>query len=111
MKHPATENTPESFKALLAYGDILQCPGCGAYNAYAYQDVNMDVNTGLRIKAEDGYKDGGELYTDDELLTNWPDVYHIPAASGFEWQCRNCGSDWTPIDSPINSPCYTHSED
>lgn len=111
MKHPETENTMESFEALLACGDIVECPGCGAYNAYASQDVNMDVNTGLRIKPDDGFADGGELYTDDELLTAWPDVYSIPAASCFEWKCRNCGTNWTPIDSPINANVYTHSED
>ena len=48
---------------------------------------------------------------DSEYDDTLPAVYHIPAASGFEWQCGKCGAHWTDADSPINAPCYTHSED
>lgn len=107
-----TENTLESFNALLEHGDIEECPGCGAFSAYAWQDVNIDSNTDQRLLPEDGLSDGGELYTEDEYLPAWPDVYHIPSASGLgEWQCGKCKTYWMEKNSPLNSPCFTHSED
>jgi hypothetical protein len=106
-----TENTSESFNALLACGDIETCPVCGAYNAYAWQDTNMDVNSGLRMKPEDGLKDGNEFYTEEELLTNWPDVYQIPIAFGSGWECRKCGNSFVLADSSYAQNCYTHCDE
>ena len=83
-------------RALLDSGYAEQCPACGAVSAYAWEDVNYcpraDVDLGVPI---------------DER------IYHIGAASCFEWECGNdsCGKSWTPIDSPLTAPCYTHSED
>ena len=105
-------NTKENFEKLVEKGDIVQCPKCEQYSAYAYMDVNIDTNTGLRLTPEDGFSDGGEFYTEDEILSNWPDVYPISACSGMgEWTCGNCKTPWMSVDSPLNHPCYTHSED
>lgn len=38
-------------------------------------------------------------------------VAHIPACSGWEWQCGHCGAHLMDADSPLNHPAYTHSED
>jgi hypothetical protein len=104
-------NTMENFNKLVEKGDIIECPNCQAYNAYAWIDVNMDVNTGLRLTTEDGFSDGDEPYTEDEILSNWPDVYSIPTHSAWEWECRNCKTHWMERNSPLNHPCYTHYED
>ena len=78
-------------QALIDDGSIEECPVCGALSAYAYQDSN--------IPGEDDYD------------TNSPVVYMIGACSGYEWTCGKCGTSFTPADSPLNHPCYTHSED
>ena len=104
MKH----NSRAMFEKLLAKGDIIQCPACGEYNAYAQFDCNIDPNTGVRLTNDDGYSDGNEPYTDNDILTTWPDVYHIPSASCYEWQCGSCKLSFAPVDSPIMAECYTH---
>lgn len=104
----AEYNSKENFDQLVEKGDIIQCPSCGEYNAYAWEDVNMDCNSGLRIKPDDGFSDGGEAYTDEECLTNWPDVYHIPSSSCWEWECGNCKAHLVEANSPILAECYTH---
>jgi len=71
-----------------------ECPGCGAISAYAWEDVNYCP-----------------LADVDEDVPESERVYHIGTASGFEWECGNCGKSWTPVDSPLTAPCYTHSED
>jgi hypothetical protein len=104
-------NTIENFNSLVEKGDIVECPNCLKYNAYAFMDVNIDSNTGIRFINADGFADGGEAYTDDEILTNWPDVYGISSCSGFEWECGNCHTHWMDRNSPINHPAYTHEDD
>lgn len=70
--------------------DIETCLRCGAKNAYAWQDSDVE---------EDGtMPEGGE-------------VYHISVASCWEWQCGKCRTHHVERRSPINHPCYTHSED
>lgn len=87
------------FEDLLYAEDVITCPSCGAYNAYAWQDSNVDPNTRKRVYLEGA--DGVEQ-------NSAPDIYHIPTASGFEWQCGKCGTNWMPIDSPLNAEVYTH---
>ena len=99
-------NTIENFERLLEKGDIVQCPNCGEYNCYAWIDANMQ--DGQRLTNADGLLDGNIFYTDNDILTNWPDVYHISCTSAFEWQCGNCQTCWMESDSPLNSECYTH---
>lgn len=103
-------NSLEYFNKLVEKHDIEVCPICGAYSAYANQDVNMmQINGGFkRYTNQDGLSDGNEEYTNNEILTNWPNVYHIGACSCFEWQCGNCKNSFSPVDSPINAECYTH---
>jgi hypothetical protein len=107
----ANYNSMENFNKLVEKGDIELCPNCNQYSAYAWMDVNIDVHTGLRLTNDDGFSDDNEPYTDDEILTNWPDVYSIPSASGFEWQCGNCKTSWMEKDSPIAANCYTHCDE
>jgi len=75
------------------------CPGCGAINAYAWQDANMDPNTRQRF-----YLCGA----DGVLRNRAPDIYHIPTCSAFDWSCGKCGTGWAPFDSPIMAEVYTH---
>lgn len=103
-------NTMEEFQNLVNSGDILECPVCGSYSAY-YEFVNMNSDTKSRFINSDGLNDSNEEYTNDEILTNWPDVYSIGACSCFEWQCGKCKTYLMPENSPINHPCYTHSKD
>ena len=70
-----------------------ECPACGAISAYAWSDVNYAPRAGI-----------------DKGLPESERIYHIGAASGFEWECGGCGRSWTPVDSPLNHPCYTHAE-
>lgn len=100
-------NTKEYFQKMLDKGDIEICPKCKCYSAYAYEDVNMQ--DGQRLVNDDGFADGGEAYTDEDILTEWPDVYHIGACSCAEWQCGNCGTYWVERDSVYNN--FGHSND
>jgi hypothetical protein len=70
--------------------------------------IAIQIYLKVRIINSDGLLDGNEEYTDNDILTNWPDVYHIPSASGFEWECGFCGTHWVERNSPINAECYTH---
>jgi hypothetical protein len=81
-------------------GDIEECPGCGAYNAYSWDLSNMDPNK--RPDARDPESDLADIEED---------IYHIGAASGYEWECGKCHTHWMEADSPLNHPAYTHSED
>lgn len=72
------------------------CGHCGALNAHCWDDCNMDPNTGKR---------------DADCLEDAADVYHIPVASGWEWQCGKCKTHWVEADSPLNHSCYTHEDD
>jgi hypothetical protein len=82
-------------KRWFSRGWLERCPSCDGLSAYAWEDTEIDPNTVLwKTEAKDRNK-----------------IAHIPAASGFEWTCGHCGLSWTPKNSPINSPCYTHSED
>ena len=81
--------------ALVDSGDIEECPGCGALNAYSWNYVNHAPLADVDVE---------DRWTEDDR------IYHIPAASGFEWQCGNCGNSWTEEDSPINHPAYTHRD-
>lgn len=92
-------NTMEYFQSRLNEGHIVQCPVCDSYNAYAWEDVNMDSNTGLRLIPQDGLMDGGVEYTEDEYLPAWPDVYHVSATNAFYWRCGNCKNYIAPVDS------------
>ena len=71
-------------------GDIEVCPSCGALNAYAWSNANMDSSG--RILADDGYADGSQPYTEEDFifLNAEQDTYHIPASSCFEWTCGKC---------------------
>lgn len=82
------------FDELVAKEDIIECPSCGAFNAYAYQDSNMDSNS-----PHERYEDCA-----DEPV----DVYHIPSSSCWEWECGKCSTPWMERDSPLASECYTH---
>jgi hypothetical protein len=101
-------NSKENFDLLVEKGDIVQCARCGEWNAFANQDHNMDVNTKERLIPDDGFADYGQAYSDEELLTNFPNVYPITCCSGFEWECGNCGANNIPIDSPLLAEVYTH---
>lgn len=78
------------------------CPGCGAYNAYAWQDSNMQPNT----PHERTYLCG----IDGVLWNSLPNIYHIGTCSAFEWECGCCGKSWSEADSPIMAECYTHQD-
>ncbi len=93
---------PENFYDLILGDspDILECPGCSGWNAYAWQDSNMQPNT----PHERFYYCG----IDGVERNSWPDVYHIPSGSGFEWTCGKCGTSWMERDSPLAAECYTH---
>ena len=90
--------TTESLDSLIDDGSILQCPSCNAYNAYAWCDVNMDPNTHEREPRDE----------DNPITMIEENVYHIPAASCFDWQCGKCGTPWAEADSPIMAEVYTH---
>lgn len=83
-------------EAAIENGDIEVCP-CGAYNAYSWNLANMEPYDNKR-DVESELKDISE------------DIYHIPCASGFEWQCGRCRAHLIPIDSPLNHPAYTHED-
>lgn len=89
-----TPMTQAQFDALVAKEHIVQCPCCDAYSAYCWDDVNMD--------------DEGQRY--DNCTTEPEDIWHIPSASCFEWQCGQCRNYLAPVDSPILAECYTHVE-
>ena len=78
---------------LLSDGSAEECPSCGAVSAYAWDDANYCENCtepmGLELPEEDR-------------------IYHIGAASGFEWECGKCRKSWTPEDSPLTAEVYTH---
>ena len=82
-------------EAMLASGDAEECPGCGAVSAYSWDNVtycdNCSEPVGLDLPEEDR-------------------IYHIGAASSFEWECGKCRRSWTPVDSPINAEVYTHRD-
>jgi hypothetical protein len=62
------------------------CPECGAINAWSGDDAER-ASSKLKTKVL---------------------VCH---GSCFDNVCGGCGSDIVKPDSPILSPCYTHSED
>ena len=72
------------------------CEACGALNAHCWDDCNMDSRTRQR-----------EPGCEDECV----DVWHIPVAGAWEWQCGKCGTHWAEAGSPLTDPCYTHAED
>ena len=76
------------------------CPNCWALNAYAWQDSNMQPNYPHKRTYLCGI--------DGVLYNKFPDIYHIPAASCFDWTCGKCGDSFMPIDSPIAAEVYTH---
>jgi hypothetical protein len=83
-----------TFDLLIEQGDILSCPVCGEFSAHSWNDSNMD---------EDGNR-----Y--DNCTGEPADIWHIGAASGFEWECGNpaCRAHLVERDSPILAECYTH---
>ena len=87
----ATSWTDCYTKLLLVKGYAEQCPSCDAVSAYAWEDVNY-----------------APLADVDEGAPESERVYHIGAASGFEWECGSCGKSWTPEDSPLTAEVYTH---
>ncbi len=89
-----TDSVDEEEEDLLENGSAEECPACGAVSAYAWQDVNYCPQASV-----------------DEGRPESERVYHIGPASGFEWECGKCRRSWTPADSPLTAPCYTHSED
>jgi hypothetical protein len=102
-------NTMEVFNRLVEIGCIEYCEKCGQYSAYSYRDVNMQ--DGGRLINDDGFADGGCEYSDDEILTNWPNVYSIGSAYSDGWTCGNpdCRIPWVKADSVYNN--YGHSEE
>ena len=56
---------------LINSGDVVECPNCGALNAYSWEVA--------------------EVYG----------IAHIPASSCWEWQCGECGVHWADADSPL----------
>ena len=72
-----------------------ECPACGCISAYSWDDVNYAPRAGV----------------EEEDVPVSARVYHIGAASGFEWTCGNdhCGLSWTPWDSPLAAVCFTHA--
>ncbi len=96
IKHKhASEDVDPTREELLESGDAEECPSCGAVSAYAYDNVNYAPRADIL----------GEGIPEDER------IYHIPTASGFEWQCGNCEQSWTPEDSPLNQEVYTHDKE
>ena len=86
----------ESVQAeLLNNGYAEECPSCGAISTYDWNDANYCENCtepmGLDLPEQDR-------------------IYHIGAASGFEWECGKCRSSWTPADSPLTAEVYTHRD-
>lgn len=63
------------------------CPECGSVNAWNWEDSE-------RAKARLGIK---EVF--------------ISHGSCFDNVCGKCQTNIGKPDSPINAPCYTHSED
>ena len=90
--------TRDDVQDLIEDGSIETCPCCGELSAYAWQDADA------YDEFEDGIIPGG--FTPEPGT-----VAHIGTASGFEWECGHCGAHLVAEDSPINHPCYTHSED
>lgn len=88
------------FNQIVFAEDVIECPGCGAWNAYSWDDANMDPNTGKRF-----YLCG----IDGVERNQAPNIYHIPTASGFEWTCGKCRTGWMPVNSPLNAEVYTHN--
>lgn len=72
-------------RALILDGSIEICPVCSELSAYCYTDSHEDEGPGF--------------------------IGVITLASCFEWRCPHCDSHIVDADSPINHPCYTHSED
>lgn len=73
--------TERKISRLLKKGYAETCIVCGAVSAHAWEDADEEH-----------------------------EIYHIPCASGFEWECGKCGAHHVAVDSPINHPCYTHEE-
>lgn len=64
------------------------CPECGQINAWNYEDA---IRASARVKRD----------------------VAVSFGSCFDNVCgnRNCGANIVNSESPINHPCYTHSED
>lgn len=86
----------EELDELIAKEDIVECPNCLQLNAHCWDDSNME--------SVGPWKWAREAGTENDVR----DIYHIPSASGFEWQCGYCGTSWADIDSPIMAEVYTH---
>jgi len=82
-------------ESLLADGSAEECPKCGAVSAYSWDDVNYCDNCSEPF--------GTDLPEEDR-------IYHIGAASSFEWECGKCRTSWTPADSPLTAEVYTHRD-
>jgi len=100
-------NTKAVFDRLVELEEIEFCAACNKYSAYNWRYVNMQ--DGVRMVNSDGLADGAEEYSDDEILTDWPDVYHIGTCSCAEWTCGNCRTPWVEEDSVYNN--YGRRED
>jgi hypothetical protein len=92
------EPLDDETKFLVLDGSIEICSACGGLSAYAWQDC-----TGYE-EFPDGIIPGG--FTPDKGK-----VAHVGAASGFEFQCGHCRRNIMSVDSPLNSPLFTHRED
>jgi len=79
----------DRIRDLIAKGYIEVCPGCGELSAYSYLDAD---------ECDDNGPESGQVAT-------------IGTCSSWEWECGHCRTHWMEHDSPLNSPCYTHSED
>ena len=76
--------------ALIANSSVIECPCCGALNAYSWLDATVDPNT--------GDLDQGQTIA----------VHHIPTCGSWEWQCGKCKTPFAERDAPILAECYTH---
>lgn len=85
-----TETTLEMVEELEAQGSIVECPRCGALNAYAWCYATVDPNT-------------GELEPGEAIR-----IYQIPTTSAWEWECGKCRTHFADAVSPLTAECYTH---
>jgi hypothetical protein len=74
-------------------GTIETCPGCGALNSPYFEGCER-------------YSFRGDPMFHDEKYT----LYFGGGFDGmFGGECGHCLNSFMPVDSPINSECYTHN--
>lgn len=85
----------KELSVMLENGDIEECIVCGAYSAYAWDDVSPELS------------DENDIYSRPTAQQRNL-IAHIGAASGEEWECGHCGAHHVERTSPMLAECYTH---